>query len=389
MRIAGRRVAIVLLLGFAAMGAVLTSGGWSASTPTTPLAETAGSGVPAAAAASLRSVTSTSVPTSTPVATRTAVPTITIAAVGDLCFASSVKRLVGASGPKAPFSATRKLLSQADVTVGNLECALSRKGHAVLGKKYTFEGPPAAITGLRWAGFDLLAQGNNHARDYGSAALKDTMSRLDKAKIAHAGAGRTSKSAFRPTYITRNGAKIAFLSYSQIGPANFKAGSHSAGTAYTQRLATVTKAIKAAHRHADYVIVSFHWGIERRYPPTATQVRFGHAAVRAGADLVLSHHPHVIEGVEFYRKGLIAYSLGNFVFSPGSTECHDTMILTLTLGPKGIHSVVAKPALIDPAGRPRYTSGSTRRRILGTIKRTSRALHTHVTISNGTAKLRK
>ena len=351
-------------------------------------ARTATGAAPGAAASAI-SPAATSVPTSTPVATRTVVPTITIAAVGDLCFASSVRRLIGTGGAKAPFRSVHARLTAADVTIGNLECALSTKGRAVAGKKYTFEGPPSAIAGLKWAGFDLVAQGNNHARDYGSSALKDTISRLNKAKIKHAGAGATSKSAFAATYITRNGAKIAFLSYSQIGPANFKATRHGAGTAFTQRLATVTKAIKRAHKKADYVIVSFHWGIERQYPPTATQVKFGRAAIRAGANVVLSHHPHVIEGVEFYRKGLIAYSLGNFVFSPGSPAGHDTLILNLSLGPKGVRNVVATPVQIDPNGRPRYTTGATRSRILGTIKRTSRARHTHVSVSKGRAKLRK
>jgi len=349
---------------------------------------TAGAAV-AAETSGLSAANRTPAATATTPATRTVVPAITVAAVGDMCFDSSVKRLIASKGPKAPFSSTHKVLAKADVTVGNLECALSRRGHPVPGKTYTFRGSPTAIRGLKWAGFDLLALGNNHARDYGSVALKDTITHLDRNKIKHAGAGGNSKSAFRTAYITRDGAKIAFLSYSQIGPASFKAGRRSAGTAYTQNLAAVTKAIKAANKKADYVIVSFHWGVERRHTPTAVQVRFGRAAVRAGANVVLSHHPHVIEGVEFYKKGLIAYSLGNFVFSPGSDEGHDTMILTMTMGPKGVSSVVARPAHIDPYGRPVLARGATRSRILGKIKTTSRGRGTHVTVKGGTARLRK
>ena len=315
--------------------------------------------------------------------------TITVAAVGDLCFDSSVKRLIGRSGPKAPFSATHKVLSAADVTIGNLECALSTRGSAVPGKTYTFEGPPSAIKGLTWAGFDFVAQANNHARDFGSVALADTIKNLNAAKIAHAGAGSNSKSAFKAAYITRNGAKIAYLSYCQIAPSSFRAGAHRSGTAFTLRLATVTSAIKAAKKKADYVIVAFHWGIERRASATATQVEFGRAAIRAGADLVLSHHPHVIEGVEFYRSGLIVYSLGNFVFSPGHADGHDTMILTLALGPNGVRSVVARPMHIDPYGRPRPATGSTRTRVLKLISSRSRGRHTKVTLTGGVAKLRK
>lgn len=306
-----------------------------------------------------------------------------------MCFDSSVKRLIARKGAKAPFGSTHTVLAKADLTIGNLECALSKRGRAVPGKTYTFEGPPSAVRGLKWAGFDVVALGNNHARDYGSVALKDTVANLDKGKIKHAGAGGNRKAAFRATYVDRNGARIAFLSYSQIGPASFRAGSHRSGTAYTQRLATVVRAVKAARKKSDYVVVSFHWGVERRSTPTAQQVRFGRAAVRAGANLVLSHHPHVIQGVEFYRKGLIAYSLGNFVFSPGSAEGHDTMILSLTLGPKGIRNVVARPAHIDSNGRPVLARGATRVRILGKIKQTSRGRGTRVSVKAGVARLRK
>ena len=371
-----------------ALTAALVCGGVAAAwagvgDPSTPAASTT-SDAGGSAVANLAPVA-----TGTPPATRTVVPAITVAAVGDMSFDSSVRRLIAGSGAKAPFSSTHGVLAKANVTVGNLECALSRRGSPVPGKTYTFRGSPGAIGGLKWAGFDLLALGNNHARDYGSVALKDTIKLLDKNKIGNAGAGSSSASAFRPTYITRNGAKIAFLSYSQIGPASFKAGTGRSGTAYTQNLATVTRAIKAADKKADYVIVSFHWGIERRHTPTATQVKFGRAAIRSGANLVLSHHPHVIEGVEFYKKGLIAYSLGNFVFSPGSDEGHDTMILTMTLGPKGVSNVVARPAHIDPYGRPVLARGATRSRILGKIKKTSRGRGTHVTVKAGTARLRK
>lgn len=323
------------------------------------------------------------------VSTPSAPGTITVAAVGDLCFASSVRRLISAKGPKAPFSSTGTLLRGADVTVGNLECAISKYGHPVPGKTYTFEGPPSAVRGLSWAGFDLLAQANNHARDYGSRALLDTIRRLDIVGIGHAGAGHDRQAAWAPEIITRKHAKIGFLSFCQIGPSTFRATSSSSGTAYTMSLSAVTRAIRRAHAKADYVIVAYHWGIEREFTPTGTQVRFGRASVRAGADLVLSHHPHVIQGVEFYRSGLIAYSLGNFVFSPGSASGHDTMILTLALGPHGIRNVIARATHIDPYGRPVLAKGATRTRILRIIRRTSRGRGTHVSISGGVARLRR
>lgn len=311
-------------------------------------------------------------------------PTITVTAVGDVCFASGS---VSHVSPTAPFAKVRPLLSAADVTVGNLETPLSKRGRAVAGKTYTFRSSPKMTAGLSWAGFDLLALGNNHTRDYGPAALRDTVRYLDAAGLAHAGAGVNRTAAFRPAIIERNGARIAFLSFSQIGPANFSATSTSPGTAFTMSASQVKRAIAAAHGQADYVIVSFHWGVEESYKPTSSQVRFGRAAVDAGADLVLSHHPHVIQGVEFYRGKLIAYSLGNFVFAPPSAARHDTMILSLTLTPDGPTAVTARPVHIDGRGRPSVATGSTARRIDSIIVKTSRGRGTRATVRSGVVEL--
>jgi poly-gamma-glutamate synthesis protein (capsule biosynthesis protein) len=319
--------------------------------------------------------------------TPTVVATITVTAVGDMTFSSSVASLVSRKGPNAPFSAARGFLKGADVTVGNLETPLSRRGRAVSGKAYTFRGSPSVTRGLVWAGFDLIGQGNNHARDFGALALRDTIVNLNKAGLAHAGAGVDRAAAFRPTIIERNGAKIAYLSYSQIGPSSFVATTRSPGTAYSTNLVGVKSQIAAAKRQADYVIVSFHWGIERSFRPTSTQVRFGRAAIDAGADAVLSHHPHVIQGVEYYRGGLIAYSLGNFVFSPGSTAGHDTMILSMKLSPSGVSDVEARAMFIDGSGRPTVARGGNARRINGIIAKTSRGRGTKTRLAGGVVEL--
>jgi poly-gamma-glutamate capsule biosynthesis protein CapA/YwtB (metallophosphatase superfamily) len=319
--------------------------------------------------------------------TPTVPATLTITAVGDICFASAPGRLIASKGPKAPFAYVASTLRDADLTLGNLECALSKRGSAVAGKAFTFRGNPRAVQGLQYAGFDMVSLGNNHARDYGSAALMDTVSTLDKARIKHAGAGRNASAAFAPVYVRSQETTVAFLSYCQIGPANFAAGKHRAGTAYTLSLSKVKAAVRAAKKKASLVVVSFHWGVERQYTPTSRQIAFGHGAIQAGADLVLSEHPHVIQGVEFYHRKLIAYSLGNFVFSPGSASGHDSMILRIRIGPHGIASVTARPATIGSGGAPRLAAGATARRIIGIIRRTSRQRGSHVKVSGTTVTI--
>jgi poly-gamma-glutamate synthesis protein (capsule biosynthesis protein) len=306
--------------------------------------------------------------------------------VGDLLFDSAPGRLIRLKGGRAPFTSVVSRLRAADVTVGNLECSLSTRGTPVPGKAFTFRGDPRAVDGLTWAGFDLLALGNNHARDYGAVALRDTFGHLRRARIAYAGAGATRADAWRPAIIERKGARIAFLSFSQIGPSSFAATSERSGTAYTMDTAKVKQAVRSAARTADYVIVSFHWGVEKSFSPTSRQVRDGRAAIDAGADLVLSHHPHRIQGVEYYRGRLIAYSLGNFVFSPGSEGGRDTMILHVTLGPAGVSRASAEPVHIGSYGKPVMAQGSTATRILGIVRRTSVARGTRVSVGGTTAR---
>lgn len=375
--------AVVAAIGITAWAATGCASGAQRARATTAGAP-AGAIAPAVSAADTTPAAGTT-PSVPP--TRVVPPAITVAAVGDMCFDSAPKRLIRAQGGAAPFAAVASRLRSADVTVGNLECPLSTRGAPVAGKTYTFQGDPRATAGLASAGFDLVSLANNHARDYGTTALLDTFGYLRKAGIAWAGAGANRTAAWTPAIITRKGARIAYLGFSEITPANFVATNSSPGTAYTYDIAKVCAAIRAAHAKADYVVVSFHWGVERQYTPTARQVSDGRAAVRAGADLVLSHHPHVVQGVEFYRRGLIAYSLGNFVFSPGNVGGRDTIILHATMTPSGVASVSVEPCYIGTNGRPVPASGSAAARILAVVKRTSSGRGTIVRIAGTNARL--
>lgn len=302
----------------------------------------------------------------------TPTPSVRVNALGDIAFVSAVARLGAAMGYPATVAGVASLTRNADLTIANLETPLSSRGKAVPGKTFTFRSNPKSLTALTSAGIDLVALGNNHARDYGSAALADTFANLNRAGIGFAGAGPNRAAAFSPTYAQANGATVAFLSFSQIGPSNFLATSNSYGTAYTVNLTAVRRAVADAAKHADYVVVSFHWGVEKSTKPTSKQIQFGRAAIDAGADAVLSHHPHVIQGVEYYRNGLIAYSLGNFVFSPGSAAGRDTYVLGFELTPAGVRSATATPCYIKSTGATVRATGTAAKRIVGSIAATSR-----------------
>lgn len=385
MSAAVRKAVIAAAIASLAMALAVSLTGCT-SAPSEPAKSAAAQPPSAEATAKTPAETLTPEPTAEP--TRTAVPDITVNAVGDMIFDSSPKQLVRAQGGKAPLEKMASILRTADVTVGNLECPLSKRGSAVPGKTFTFQGDPRATQSLKAAGFDLLALANNHARDYGPDALADTFAYLEEAGLPWAGAGLNAAGAWEPAIIERNGATIAFLSFSEITPPNFAATSKRSGTAYTLDNAKVNRAIAAASKQADYVIVSFHWGVEGSYSPNARQVREGRAAIRAGADLVLSHHPHVIQGVEFYRKGLIAYSLANFLFDPADMRRHDSLLIHATMTRKGVKDVSVEPVFLHPAyGQPRIASGADGKRIIGIIKRTSKERGTAVEVDGNVLRL--
>ncbi len=315
--------------------------------------------------------------------------TLTIAAVGDMMFDRKVGDLVSAQGGAAPLDKVATALADADVAVGNLESTLAKSGKANATKDVTFRGKPAGIEGLKLAGFDAVSLANNHMLDYGPEPLADTIASLDAAGIGHAGAGATRELAWKPATIERDGASVAYIAVTHIVPPGFLVGDERAGVASGRMDPAMLKtAITEAKKTHDYVIVSFHWGVEYQPDANGDQQAWAHKAIDAGADMVLAHHPHVIQGVEFYKKGLIAYSLGDFVFDHYSRETGESFILNAELGPDGVTAVTAKPVyLTDSHGKPQFVSGKEAATILSRLKKISAPLGSTVTIDGDTARI--
>lgn len=314
--------------------------------------------------------------------------TITVTAVGDMIFDRRVGALVASSGGEAPLRDVATLLARSDITVGNLESSLSDGGTANTAKDVIFRGDPRGIAGLTASGFDFLSLANNHVLDYGPDALADTVTLLDEAGIAHAGAGADSSAAWAPAVRKVDGATVAFLSFSHIIPPGFTATSDKPGLAPGRvDMSAVAQAVRDAKAQYDYVIVSFHWGIEYEDYANGEQVRDAHTTIDAGADIVLSHHPHVIQGVEYYKGRLIAYSLGDFVFDHYSRKTGEAFILDASLGPDGVSDVVCTPVYLDTNGAPAVVTGSEATVILERLKAISSPHGATVAIEGDTARV--
>lgn len=254
-------------------------------------------------------------------------PETTLSFVGDIMLDRGVRASVNKNfaGDYNRLFDNLKFLQQSDILFGNLEGPVSDKGKNV-GSKYSFRMDPVVIPALKNAGFDIVSFANNHVGDWTIAAFTDTLSRLATGGILQAGAGLNRADASDPRIIEVNGQKFGFLGASDVGPDWLKAGTNTAGI-LTPNDKDFDTIIKNAAAKTDFLIVSVHWGVEYQ-PHTTRQEAVAHQIIDDGADLVIGTHPHVIQTTEEYHGGLIAYSLGNFIFDQYfSTETMQGLLL--------------------------------------------------------------
>ncbi len=262
---------------------------------------------------------------------------------GDCLLAENYTRATGDSVGIA--FAGFDLFATADVAMVNLEGPVTTRG-IVAEKPFTFRMGYRVPTVLKEAGVTIVNIANNHIFDYGAEGLYDTVEALDSAGVHHVGAGRTFDEAHHPALLERKGKTIAFLGYygGSEAPA---ATSWLPGVAY-RALHLIESDIHNAKRNmgANYVVVNFHWGVEKAQYPNDDQITFARAVIDMGADAIVGHHPHVLQGIERHKHGVIAYSLGNLIFGGKNRPTHDTTVLELRFGGEDIKCEVI-PVRVD------------------------------------------
>lgn len=250
-----------------------------------------------------------------------------------------------------PFARIASITSAADLTFGNLETTVSSRGFAN-GCGFCFRADPRGMEGLRAAGFDVLSVANNHVWDFGLPAFEDTLRYISESDMMAVGGGMTIEEARKPHVRVVNGSRIAFLAYTDILPASAQATDVRAG-AMVYRAASASEDIVRSRTVADIVVVSFHTGTEYELHHSAHQERIYHELIDAGADVIIGHHPHVVQDVEQYRGKWIIYSLGNFVFDQNwSEETRRGMMLDVHLRDGAISSIATHSIDISTQYQP-------------------------------------
>ena len=244
---------------------------------------------------------------------------ITISAAGDCTLgtdeyfdpSTSLNAYYDSNGPAYFFQNVKSIFEADDLTIVNMEGTLTEETTRQ-DKTYAFKGPAEYTQILTDGDVEAANLANNHSHDYGDKSYTDTIAALDAAGITNFGYDRTA-------VMDVNGVKVGLVGTYELAE----------GMGCEDEMISNIKAVE--DQGAQIVIVSFHWGIERENYPTENQVNLAHSAIDNGADLVLGHHPHVLEGIEVYNGKNIVYSLGNFCFGGNSDPSDkDTMIFQQT-----------------------------------------------------------
>ena len=208
-------------------------------------------------------------------------------------------------------------IQSADYFAVNEEFPFSSRGTQAPDKQYTFRLAPEKVSLFKEMGIDAVTLANNHALDYGTDALLDTCEILDRAGILHTGAGKDLDTAKQPVLFEKNGQRVALIGATRVIPkADWAATKGHPGmlSSYEVSVEPLLAQIAECHASGDRVVVLIHWGIERDETPQEYQRALARRYIDAGADLVIGSHPHVLQGIEYYKGKPIFYSLGNFVF---------------------------------------------------------------------------
>ncbi|MEW6087908.1 MAG: CapA family protein [bacterium] len=304
-------------------------------------------------------------------------PEVTLLAAGDILFDSEIEDIIKSKGGRNIFEKVAPILKQGDIVFGNLESMMgTKKGVPIYKdlKPYNFLASLDRHKILKENGFNVLNLANNHTMDYGPGPIRETRQLLLKEGMHFFGAGQNLNEARGPAIIIIKGIKFAFLGYSKTYPQDGYASENKAGIAPIN-LDYIREDIKNIRGKSDFVIVSIHWGTEYKFMPDERQKEIAHKTIDSGADMILGHHPHVLQGIEIYKNKFIIYSLGNFLFDQENYWKDKSIILSCNFSKDRLKSIKIIPIDRYEKYLPKPAEGNEKNIILNKIKQISLPLN--------------
>jgi poly-gamma-glutamate synthesis protein (capsule biosynthesis protein) len=302
---------------------------------------------------------------------------ITIIAVGDIFLGEhpvtlnhGVNSIVKVKGCDFLFSAVSEYLAGGDIVCGNLEGIISPKKNDEKGIEYEiFWGQPECASALQSAGFNCLFIANNHFAQHGPDAIKRTCRLLDDNHIKWTGYHSETPTMPAPVIFSICNLRVALLAYCESQQYHLD----------TPMLPIINydvirKQIELLKSDCDIIILSLHWGDEFIEYPSPQQIDLARSLIDLGVHLILGHHSHTVQGIERYKHGLIAYSLGSFVKDLWPVKLRESIILRCTLTRTGVECYELTPIFIKKDYKPVFYAGEEGERFLNHIKKLSARL---------------
>jgi poly-gamma-glutamate synthesis protein (capsule biosynthesis protein) len=286
-------------------------------------------------------------------------PEITIAFAGDNN-GEGLPEADMANAMAGRLSAMKDLLSRADLTVANLETALTDRGEGAR-KEFTFRSPPSILNGLQAVGVDVVSMANNHGLDFGPDGLEDSLEAKRRAPIPVVGIGANDAEAFAPARFTVKGLRIAVIGATQVLDASlitsWTATATHGGLASAKRVDRLVAEVKRARSTSDIVIVFLHWGTEKNECPNPAQKQLARTLAEAGTTLIIGGHAHRVQSGGYLGQSFVDYGLGNFGFHASSPDAAHTGVLMVTMQGRTVKGYAWSPGLIRDA-KPEPLTGA-------------------------------
>jgi poly-gamma-glutamate capsule biosynthesis protein CapA/YwtB (metallophosphatase superfamily) len=247
---------------------------------------------------------------------------LSVIVVGDIMLGGRAKKAVAEFGPDYPFDGVLPLLRRVPIVLGNLEGPFAEKARK-LQRNFSYRVDVSLASSLSRAGINVVTLANNHLMDCGRSGVLETLDVLSHANVFALGAGTNERAAHAPVIRQAGGIRIGLLGY--YWNRRTAATMDHPGSAMDPPEALETD-IRALRKHADRIVVTFHWGVPYEREPSPDDRAKAHFAVDCGADAVVGHHPHVVQPFEIYCGCPIFYSVGNFAFGSGNSRAEGLLV---------------------------------------------------------------
>ena len=312
---------------------------------------------------------------------------VRIVAVGDIFLGEhpvtlghGVRTIARRNGCGFLFEKVFEYLKAGDIVCGNLEGIISPKLKNETGvRSEIFWGEPSCAKVIKEAGFNCLFLANNHNAQHGKDALQRTCILLDNYDIKWTGFNPDDPRTPIPAIFQVNGLTVAMSAYCETQQYHL-----DTPVLPIIKIENIEREIKKLKKQCDIVVISLHWGDEFINYPSPSQIELAHKIIDSGANLILGHHAHTMQGIEQYNNGLIAYSLGSFIKDLWPRKLRESTILQCELFPSGVKNVNLVPIIIHKKNhRPEFFQGSAGDKYLSGVQRLSRNLENQSLIDSG------